>query len=51
MYAFVERFYGAHVADQIAHASEYVRNKDPNADEFSEHFGVASKERAGGAHW
>lgn len=33
-YAFVSEVYGADVAEQIADASEYTRNLDPNEDPF-----------------
>lgn len=34
-YAFIGSQYGEDVADTIAHASEYVRNKDPAVDPFA----------------
>ncbi|KEY64016.1 hypothetical protein S7711_07380 [Stachybotrys chartarum IBT 7711] len=42
MYAFVAEVYGAEVAQDLANASEYRRNTDPNDDPFVEQSGVAS---------
>lgn len=35
MYAFIGSQYGEREAEAIAHASEYVRNTDPNDDPFA----------------
>lgn len=42
MYAFVAEVYGGEVAQDLANASEYRRNTDPNDDPFVEQSGVAS---------
>lgn len=35
MYSFIGDQFGEDVAETIAHASEYVRNKDPKVDPFA----------------
>ena len=40
IYAWISEVYGEEVADYLADASEYERNKDPQSDRFAERWGA-----------